>query len=263
MANDHYISRFLTKPWEVGQRRLHFYDFKAGAFGERSSESLFALHGLHSERTGRLLDRLIETPVSNHRAEILRGGMVDVRDNWKLYRALVSLIWLQPQRDGDAHQPGESKFSLDDLLADEEGLVDTLGSMAAEKYQLIGVELPANSFPLFFTEAVYFPIPMAAAKPLLAVPLTPGHFIALPEKGFPERPLRDYLAGLTTLSAFSIGLGGPVNQVLIPPSLLESRDRDPKEFENLLVEQRALCVQIFNTIGEMNQKLGFPSFKVG
>ncbi len=86
VANDHYISRFLTGPWEVGQRRLHYYDFASGRFGEASSESMFADEGIQTEATGKLLDRLVESPVSDYRARVLRSSagsaLVDTGDDY-------------------------------------------------------------------------------------------------------------------------------------------------------------------------------------
>src|SRR5258708_34686159 len=67
MPNDHCISRFLTKPWEIGHRRLHYYDFASAKFGDSSSESLFAAADLHTETTGKHLDRYVESPVSDYR----------------------------------------------------------------------------------------------------------------------------------------------------------------------------------------------------
>jgi hypothetical protein len=62
--NCHFVSRFLTKPWEFGQRRLHFYDVKTGRFGEKSSRYLFSRRGSNSGNIERRLDQLVETPLS-------------------------------------------------------------------------------------------------------------------------------------------------------------------------------------------------------
>ena len=40
--NCHYISRFLTRPWEFGQRMLRFYDFDTDRFGVSSSRTMFS-----------------------------------------------------------------------------------------------------------------------------------------------------------------------------------------------------------------------------
>ena len=49
MANDHFISRFLTKRWEVHPgRMLHFFDFATSSFAAEPSATLFANDGLHA-----------------------------------------------------------------------------------------------------------------------------------------------------------------------------------------------------------------------
>jgi hypothetical protein len=42
MANDHYVSRFHTAPWQAPDGNLHFYDYSSGAFGKRHAKALFA-----------------------------------------------------------------------------------------------------------------------------------------------------------------------------------------------------------------------------
>lgn len=69
MANDqvtkncHYISRFLTRPWEDDQRQLHFYDFDTGTFGVKSSKNLFAESQLNSPTVETWLRDVLETPL--------------------------------------------------------------------------------------------------------------------------------------------------------------------------------------------------------
>src|SRR5450631_2290007 len=172
VANDHFISRFLTAPWEEKPaRRLHFYDFPRSAFGRQSSESLFARDGLHMKETGRLLDTFIESPVSHHRSESVRRGQVVDPGKWELYRALVGLVWLQGTRFPD-QAPPDGK-TIEDIFRDPEGVLNGMATIARERYTLMSVTLPENAFPLFFPDTVYFPIPMVVTRPILAVPLTP------------------------------------------------------------------------------------------
>jgi hypothetical protein len=148
VANDHYISRFLTAPWETGHRRLRFYDFDTASFGEQSSETLFARFDLHSEGTGKLLNRMVESPVSDYRARVLRGDpgatLIDHSD-WRVYRALVGLIRLQAQRLEDLRPPGGDWLTLDQFLASGEVVFDQIGCASVETYRLIGVAVPASS----------------------------------------------------------------------------------------------------------------------
>jgi hypothetical protein len=263
MANDHYISRFQTEPWEVGQRRLISYDFSTGRFGDHSSETLFAREGLHSDEAGKILGALVESPAGAHRAGIVRGGPFGNPSNdWKLYRALVALIWLQISRDPRSRIdiPADNPFTLDGLVAQREKLLDLMGQMSFERYPLIGVALPASSAPLFFTDIAYFPIPMIATPPLLAVPLTPRHLIATPEKDFPQEGLKQWLADPLALSVFSLGFGG-VQRVVVPPEYIESKNADPVRFQRMLHAQRVNAEKIFNLVGEGNRRVGFRSFK--
>jgi hypothetical protein len=263
MANDHYIPRFLTAPWEVPQRQLHFYDLDAGRFDRLSSESLFALEGLHSEMTGELLNKFIETPVSRHRANILRsGGQIPPLTDQNLYRALASLIVLQVQRAMDAKEPGEMSFTMDGLAAQGDKLFDAIAGMVYERHELIQVTLDSQAAPLFFTEAVYFPIPMAAAAPIMALPLTPRHFVAIPEKGYPRDQLEERLSHPMFLSALSLGFGPWSKRIVIPPESLASRDAEPLGFQKMICEQQVRGRKIFNLVGKMNDVFGLPSFIV-
>ena len=262
MANDHFISRFLTAPWEEKPARtLHFYDFTKGGFGRQSSESLFAQDGLHTKETGDLLNKFIESPVSQHRADSLRRGQIIDPGKWELYRALVGLILLQGSRFPDQTPPGGE--TIDDLLRDPEGTLNGFAMVARERYTLISVTLPANSFPLFFPDTVYFPIPMVVTRPLLAVPLTPRMFIALPDKDYAEPSLDEWVKrNPSALSAFSVGLGSSAKKVLVPPDLHEQVKTGSESLGTMVRNNRILAGKLFNKIGEANAALGFPSFSV-
>jgi hypothetical protein len=262
VANDHFISRFLTAPWEEKpSRKLHFYDFRKSAFGRQSSESLFAQDGLHTKETGDLLNKFIESPVSHHRAESVRRGQVVDPGKWELYRALVGLILLQVPRFPDQAELGGE--TIDDILRDPAGALNGLATIAREKFTLISVTLPGNAFPLFFPDTVYFPIPMVVSRPILAVPLTPRMFIALPEKSYAEASLSEWVTKTpSTLSAFSAGLGSSAKKVLVPPDLHEQVKTDPENLATMIRTNRDLAGQIFDQFGKANAALGFPSFSV-
>lgn len=119
MSNDHYISRFLTQPWETADRRLEYYDFIRDTFGKASSKRLFAKRGLYDAETEKTFGKVIETPVGEYRAKVLRDGpaaVVPLANEWRVHRALSLLIWMQAQRLIDAHRPGTSRFDLAVLM---------------------------------------------------------------------------------------------------------------------------------------------------
>src|SRR5258708_5495148 len=224
MPNDHYISRFLTKPWEIGHRRLHYYDFASAKFGDSSSESLFAAADLHTETTGKHLDRYVESPVSDYRARVLRAStgpaLADTND-WRVYRGLVGLVWLQVQRLLDAKAlPVE--MNLDQLLTQAEAVFDAMPQLATRHHALIGVTVPSTE-NLFFTESVYFPIPLVGAPPILGVPLSPRHFVALAPTDYDKSQLRYWLNTPAAITAFSVGVGENAHRIVIPPDVLAPR----------------------------------------
>jgi hypothetical protein len=94
----------------------------------------------------------------------------------------------------------------------------------------------------------------------MAMPLTPGHFIALPRKGYERSSLQDWLRSESTMSAFSIGLGGSAQRVIVPPALQPAIKEEPDKLRKTLRELRSNCREIFNTIGRANAMFGLPSF---
>jgi hypothetical protein len=261
MANDHYISRFLTKPWEVGPRRLHYYDFASRKFDEASSESLFADENLHSEATGKVLDRLVESPVSDYRARVLRSSagaaLVDNGDS-RVYRGLVGLTSLQGLRLLDARSmPVE--MSLDELLAHGEVAFDEMAHRATEHYALLGVTVPSTA-RLFFTEAVYFPIPLVGAPPILGVPLSPRHFVALAPKAYDEKQLGDWLVTPSAITAFSLGVSKKVSKVILPPETVPVRDQNPAAFEQSLQQMRDDARGLVTALAKASAIAGLPAW---
>ena len=261
MANDHYISRFLTKPWEIDQRVLRYYDFETHQFGERSSESLFAKDGLHLAETGKLLNQFVETPISQYRASVLTNGpgsSLVPSNEWKLYRALAALTFLHALREPDSAHKGT--VTLDRMLSPGEAIVDELGRKASEGFDLIGVTTPSRE-QLLFSERMIFPIPIVGTKPILAFPLTPSHFIGLAEKKFPESELRQWMATEGALSAFSTGANEPRRVVLTPSWAAHSRS-DPKSVEGVLVLFQSNAHSLFNLVGQACLLSGLPAFSV-
>jgi hypothetical protein len=74
----HYVSRFLTKPWEVEQRKLFFYDFETDCFVRGQSATLFAGNQLNSQQVETWLDRVVENPLGRCRR---RFASARVREN--------------------------------------------------------------------------------------------------------------------------------------------------------------------------------------
>jgi hypothetical protein len=95
----HWVSQFLTTPWEVNTKReLVFFDFAAGHLGRPTpSKRLFRENRKRPADLEERLNSLIETPFSQARDILLATGDVQI-DEWKTYRALVLLVMMQPAR---------------------------------------------------------------------------------------------------------------------------------------------------------------------
>jgi hypothetical protein len=135
-----------------------------------------------------------------------------------------------------------------------------MASETQKEHTLIGVTLRDGAYQMCFTEAVYFPIPMVGVPPIMAVPISPGHFIALPRKGFKKSDLEQWLAMEYSMSAFSVGLGGMAKRVIIPPGLQPRLKEESDGLKKMYRELRLNCRGIFNKIAEANAMFGLPSF---
>jgi len=255
MADDHDTSRFLIDPWQIEPRRLHHYDFATGTFDDGSPESLFAGDGSHSGEAASVFSALIASPVASYRTEIVQPGVSgNSSGDWKVYRALVAMVWLKVAGDSRSgiDVPPDEPFTLDRLCAQQDKLLDLIGKKSVERYPLIGVPLPPSAAPLFFSEAGYFTIPLVGTPPIVAVPLTPRHFIATPEKGFSADGLTQWLSHPIALSAFSLGIG-PAGRAVIPPELVETKKANPLGFQRTLHEQRKNAEDLFEMVRESDR----------
>lgn len=177
--NSHFVSRFLTEPWEFGQRRLRYYDFNTRQFGTQSSRSLFAAPGLNSAEVESRLNRFIETPIASARQSLLRAFGQDTEDHlpWPLFRALALLLLLQPFRAG---QPSGAPRTLEETLARPDAEIDILAQAMSSRFRLMRVTV-AEECPLFYPSAGCFPLlgqkRDGGCALAYAIPLSPTHVV--------------------------------------------------------------------------------------
>ncbi len=263
MANDHFISRFLTKRWEVQPgKMLHVFDFATSTFDLKPSARLFADEGLHSVETGAALNTLIEQPVAQHLRALETNPRASLPDpkSWPLFRALASLWWLQALRISDAKTPGELAFTLDQLLVNGEAVVDAIGVLARDRFHLFVANTRER---LFFTEVSAFPIPLPGGV-LLALPLSPHHFLTLAPRDLPaaETNLQAVMNASAMLSALSIGVGSGVRTIVLPPEMAPTNQGDELRIREGLLTLRDCARRLADTIGEASALVGLPSWRV-
>lgn len=263
MANDHFISQFLTKWWEVQPgRMLHYFDFETASFDAKPSKYLFADDGLHTSETGKLLNDLVEQPVAQHLRVLETNPLANITDtgSWPTYRALASLWLLQSQRISEAKTPGALAMTLDQLLARGEELVNGIGMFARENFQVLVAKTPER---LFFTEAGSFPLPLVGAISL-ALPLSPHHFLTLVRRDAhePETGIREMMKTGSMLTALSVGVGSNVHKVILPPEIAPMTDEDRARLREGMLLFRSTTRRLVDLLGEASAAIGFPTWKV-
>jgi hypothetical protein len=224
--NCHYVTRGLTKPWEVDQRQLWFYDFEKDEVRQLSSKSLFAGDGLLTKHGELRFKQLIEDPLIQLREMVFKDPTVSQFD-WKLFRAALLYFMGQTQRFQVAITGSDSDGKLETFLQKDDSYYDQLALAAQQKYKIVGVGIP-DSQRLFFTQAGFFafffldPSMPYGFSSGFAVPLTPHWGLAMIRtdvdiKCFDELQLR-------TIPSYSIGFGEHSKQVVIPPDIREHND---------------------------------------
>jgi hypothetical protein len=183
--NCHFVSRFLTRPWEYEQRRLWYFDFDRGEVRWQSSETLFAAKGTNSPAVEERLNRIIETPLASARAK-LANEVSDQQDQelpWPLFRALALLMMLQPLRTPDHPQRGEI---LEQTILHSDDELNQIASAAAQRYQLGRIAVRPDA-PLLYASAGFFPLFARRSDDYwgaaIAIPISMRHVFGMKTRG--------------------------------------------------------------------------------
>lgn len=253
--NSHFVSRFLTRPWEFGQRLLWYYDFDTDRFARHSSRTLFAAVGLNSPEVERRLDELIETPISNARENLLRpgGGEAAVDLEWPLFRALALLLLLQPFR---VAEPAAGLSTLEEIVSRPDADVDAIATSISERYRLSRFTV-APELPLIYPSAGYFPLVgqrrEGGCATALAIPLSPSHVVVGEPRGVEWESGPDVwrMNGCAFIANHSVGHQS--RRVVIHPNAME---RVPHaELRSQILEMRASITALLGFCAESQRLL--------
>jgi len=252
--NCHFVTRFLTKPWEeLPGRDLYFYDFDRKVIGKKSSRRLFAKTGLNDQKTEERINDLVETPLARLVAEVKRGNVHAATNisSWEVFRALTLLFPLQGARL--SRLDGSTSEEFFDWSDDK---IDQLTWAYQEKYNLIHRTVPAHS-PLFFPSHGFFFVPLAEPSlsdpGLFAIPLTPHDALLILPKTADNDGIGRILGmgGGAFLTNASLSTTAP--RIVFHPDLLKHHDRAKisglfEEIRENNVTLKDLCVQRLDVI---------------
>lgn len=220
--NSHFVSRFLTKPWEHGDRMLWYYDFEDYRLRSGSSRSLFAREGANTAEVESRLNRLIETPIAAARTQLWAPGHNVAPDlEWPLFRALALLLLLQPFRSAEA---SDASQTLEDVVCRPDEDVDGLAHAIGTRWQLTRITV-SNRSPLAYPGEGYFPLLAAPCEGKcsygLAIPLSPIHaFVGVPTDLRPEQTWLWSVNDAGFVSNYSVGHRSRF--VVVHPSLVNA-----------------------------------------
>lgn len=89
--NNHFVSKYLTRPWEwkKGKFRIFYHDTQT--YGDVDSDDLFARDLIFSQAQEEFFNRYVEAYARPAFESIAKGVLAFKK--WKVYRALVLLLW--------------------------------------------------------------------------------------------------------------------------------------------------------------------------
>jgi Protein of unknown function (DUF4238) len=237
LANDHYIPRFLTRPWEHDDRKLTYFDFDAKKFDTRSSKRLFAQEGLNTPAVEAMLGKVVESPIGAYLTDVRKNKALLAQINdWETLRAMVLLFAFGTQRLSQV-QGVTFPLTLDHFAANPEH-IDQLAQLWTKQSRMFGVSLPPKQ-EMFFPEGG-FAITFKSAPPALAIPLGLNHLVVTRDGDLPADEMDEYFANQTVVS---MSLSLISKRVVLPPAFLASKDKDETRAKEWLIGERETCAK--------------------
>jgi hypothetical protein len=252
VANDHFVPRVLTTPWEFKDRRVRLFDFATRAFTTVPTKKLFAKEGLNSERLEKWFDRTIETPLGAFVSPIREGAPFPDPARWEARRALALLMILSASRIGEGRWGDGGPVTMESLTSGE-GAADRIAQYFFGRFKLFCARVPDDR-QLFFTEAVQFAYPLPDT-PVAVIPLGLNH-VAMAYDGPLEPNVLLKNINLSVLAGFSLGIGNDVHRVVLPPGFREASFEDEAGTRSALLELRQSLREMFDLIGRASVTSG-------
>ncbi len=249
--NCHFVSRFLTRPWEYGQRQLSFFDFDDGVVRSCSSRSLFAVTGANRPGVEARLNQVVETPISAAMARLVNTqAEPEELLQWPLFRALSLLLMLQPLRSSGFAGQAER---LEEAITRTDAELDEFTRAAQASYQLGRITV-RNDAPLLYPAAGFFPLVAKRGDgsygTAIAIPVSGRHaFIAVPRSIDWAASTSQWSAkGARFVADASVGTS---SRVVIPSSAKD----DPQRVNVLIRQMRSESLQLIALCRERNEAL--------
>ena len=249
--NCHFVSRFLTKPWEFGQRHLWYYDFDRKQIEKKSSKTLFAQAGRNTAEIEKRLNELIETPISNWITTLVPSDTIDnveIRE-WRIFRALNLLLLLQCSR---ASEKESHRSKLGQTLSWDETTLNQLVFACQQTHIIVGLRGHPGA-PFCYPSHGFFAIPIqqpsGSFAPIYAIPLTEYFTVAKVPRDVNINNFQAITCQRGYVSNNSVGTTAP--KVITHPSVIETHGADTAA--RMIRDARKGVLEVFSLCGEMNK----------
>ena len=266
--NSHFVTRGLTKPWEINkQRDLAYYDFTTNKISTHSSKSLFAERGLFNGEEEQMLNKKIETPLINLRNKLKKNKNHSL--NQKEWEALAIYFQSQASRYMVKDDGKEDQFNfLKEHVLQNDSFIKGYTSTAYQYCKFFHFVQEEDRY--FFPELGFIIIPILVnipnnhpernwaevhCKSIIGIPFSPRWMFVI----FPK-PAVDFLHKHNQLMKelvvyFGVGCGGNLNRVLIPPDLYKNCS-DENELKQLICNYREQANKKFSDYGNFMRLAG-------
>ncbi|MBU1949227.1 MAG: DUF4238 domain-containing protein [Candidatus Eisenbacteria bacterium] len=188
--NSHFVSRFITRDWEHGDRRLTYYDARQKRILTKSSKRLFAEDNDQECNCECRLNELIETPVSQGLPWLCQHESSKeplVVDDWKLYRGLVLFLLVQAVR-----VKPETQGELRTLLERSDDEIDSIIKIVSKRFILYKLEVTGGNRFFYTNTGIFGFVVPDKKKPVgfgLGMPISSKTMIAFLELSFDSEGL--------------------------------------------------------------------------
>ena len=254
--SDHYIPRFLTRPWQRGNGHLRYFDFRTRTFGMKKAKKLFAARGLNDRETERFLCKYVENPVAAFQDTLCKADDPEAVFNRAPLSALTALFWHQTQRLQDfrdkrsGQRTGPSR--MQELAKRGAQYLDQLSAAFWESDEPLLLSVAADEV-IFFPESCFVVMPMLGQRPVLALPLSPRLLVAFADRSANREQIHTNLRLRGRMTALSLGVSRRFHRVIIPPTI-----EDPPI--DVLRRQRAAARSTFAIQADAAAVVGLPSW---
>ncbi len=250
MANNHYISRFLTAPWKKKGTPLWHFDFETGRFSEKLSlDRLFAKRNLWSDELEVLLNKNTENFSTRSREKLIKTrGQPDSAE----FRSLFLLILFQAARSGYMKGLGTD---LEEITAYSGNQLDQLVLIAQQSWSLCGIHLPSE-YRLFFPDNGIFLFPIQTQtefKWIFSLPMEGTFCLALVPADLDSKTLENQI-DYSHLVAWSVCSSKSCRRVVIHPGLFHYK-KSPDLLANELIRMRSFVDSQIKLINQLNGHL--------